>query len=617
MKTVEGGAAQPGDFSFTVVTRTVPHGQAVALETGVYTITESGPAGYVLRAASGTCALVDGAIRLTVSKTGGTCIVNNTWPVTFAKVVEGGDALPMAWSFVINGQTISPTASMLLAPGSYPVTESGPARYSLAAASGDCALVAGAAVLTVPATGNSTGQCTLTNRRDTGAVTFRTTVEGEGAVAANFTYTVLDQAANGDGGQITLPTEAYMVAIDGPDGFIPRVAGGACTLVNKEVHLVVEKAGGECAITMTHPVKFVSVVEGGTRNPASWGLRLDDLLFYHNRSLLLAPGVYTPTVQGSVPTYRLVAARDACALDALGQTLTLTAPGNGLCTVVHRRVTGNITFTRVVQGGDAQPADWVTLVNGQPMPLNEPIALATASYVVTESGPPDYVVTAASGTCALDRGQIKLTVTEEGGECGLVSTRGIGPVGFVMYPGGGNAQASEWSFVVNGQVVQHNGALLMPVGLYTVTVQGPAGYSVIGASGICSLTEGGDVQMSVGVEGGTCNLQSAYDAGGVGAIGFYAAPSDDAPPELWNFVANGQAVDHNQTLLMPVGAYTVTVNGPESYYISGATGVCALVEDVVRLNVTVFGGACTVQTAPDAAPPPQAEYALFLPAVTR
>jgi archaellum component FlaF (FlaF/FlaG flagellin family) len=405
--------------------------------------------------------------------------------------------------------------------------------------------------------------------------------------------------------------------VEGPAGFVPRVVGGVCSLVDGALQLAVEKAGGECAVTMTHVVKFVNVVEGGTRSPYSWGLRVGDILVYHNRTVLLAPGVYTPTLQGSIPTYRLVEARDACALDPVDQTLTLTAPGNGLCTVVHRRTTGTVTFKRIVQGGNAQPSEWVTMVNGQPMPLDTPVTLDTNTYTVIEAGPPDYVVTAASGICALDKGQIKLTVTEEGGECGLISTRGIGPVGFVMYPGGGTAQASEWSFIVNGQVVPHNGALLMPVGLYTVTVQGPAGYTVIGASGICVLTESHDVQMTVGVEGGSCNLQSAYDASGVGAVSFYAAPSDDAPPELWNFVANGQPVDHGQTLLMPVGAYTVTVNSPAGYHVAGATGVCALVDGAVRLTVTVFGGSCTVQTAPDAAPPPQADFALYLPAVTR
>ncbi len=616
-KVVEGGSAQPSAFSFDVLTYTVPHGQVIVLETGLYTVTEHSSLGYALRTANGTCSLVNGALQLTVTKSGGTCTVHNTWPVTFAKVVEGGDALPSQWSFTVAGQTISPTTSLLLAPGTYPVTESGPARYSLVGASGDCAMVDGAAMLTVPSAPGSTGQCTLTNRRDTGAITFRTTVEGEGAVAGNFTYSVAGQSASGDNGQMILPTESYTVTVEGPSGFAPRVAGGVCTLVNGAVRLAVEKTGGECAITMTHVVKFVNVVEGGTRSPFSWALRLGDLLVYHNRTVLLAPGVYTPTLQGSIPTYRLEAARDACALDPVNQTLTLTAPGNGLCTVVHRRTTGVITFKRVVQGGNAQPSDWVTMVNGQPMPLDTPVTLDTNTYIVTESGPPDYVVTAASGVCVLDKGQIKLTVTEEGGECGLISTRGIGPVGFVMYPGGGTAQASEWSFVVNGQVVPHNGALLMPVGLYTVTVQGPAGYTVIGASGICVLTQSRDVQLNVGVEGGTCNLQSAYDAAGVGAISFYALPSDDAPPEVWNFVANGQMVDHGQTLLMPVGVYTVTVNSPTGYHVTGATGACAFVDGAVRLTVTVFGGACTVQTAPDAAPPPQADFALYLPAVTR
>jgi hypothetical protein len=272
-----------------------------------------------------------------------------------------------------------------------------------------------------------------------------------------------------------------------------------------------------------------------------------------------------------------------------------------------------VIFRRVVQGGSAQSEDWVTLVNGQSMPLNTLVTLPTNTYIVTESGPPDYVVTAASGICALDRGQIKLTVTEEGGECGLVSTRGVGPVGFVMFPGGGTSQADEWSFVVNGQVVPHNGALLMPVGLYSVTVRGPAGYTVIAASGICSLTEAGNVQLSVSVDGGTCNLQSAYGAGGVGAISFFAVPSDDAPPEAWAFVVNGEEVDHSQTKLMSIGTYSVTVNGPAGYHVANATGACALTDGVVRLTVTVFGGSCTVQTAPDI--PAELPNSLFMPVI--
>jgi uncharacterized delta-60 repeat protein len=610
---VEGGAAQPTDFNFTVLTQTVAHNGQAVLETGLYNVTENGPAGYAPRQATGVCALVNGVIQLTVSKTGGTCTVTNTRPVIITKVVEGGNATPADWSFIVADQTISHTGQLLLAPGAYPVTESGPAGYSLVAASGDCALVGGAAQLTVPATSGSTGVCTLTNRRDAGTITFRTTVEGNGAAADSFTYTVLGQNASGNGGQITLPTDDYTVSIAGPPGFAPRLTGDACTLVDGVVRLAVSKAGGDCKITMTRLVKFFNVVEGGTRNPASWSMRVGEQTMLHNRTVLLAPGIYTPTLQGFISTYTLLDARDDCELDALGETVTLTAPGNGLCTLVHRRKTGEITFTRMIQGGDAQPSDWVTMVNGQPMPMGQPVKIDTNTYVVTESGPPDYVVISASGVCTLDRGQIKLVVTTEGGECSLISKRGIGPVGFVINPGGGNAQASAWSFMVNGQIVPHNGALLMPVGLYTVTVQGPAGYTVVSASGICSLTEAGNVQLNVGVEGGTCNLQSAYDAGGVGAIGFFVAPSDDFPPEAWSFVVNSQEVDHNQTLLMPIGTYGVTVNGPFGYHVAGASGACALVDGAVRVTVTVFGGACTVQTTPDA--PVDLPFATFLPSV--
>ena len=103
----------------------------------------------------------------------------------------------------------------------------------------------------------------------------------------------------------------------------------------------------------------------------------------------------------------------------------------------------------------------------------------------------------------------------------------------------------------------------------------------------------------MGPEGGACNLQSAYDAGGQGAIGFFAVPSDSAPPEAWAFVVNGKEVDHNQTLLMPIGTYDVTVNGPTGYHVANAAGACVLADGAVRLTVTVFGGSCTVQTEPN------------------
>lgn len=522
-KIVEGGTAQPVSFSFMAGGKSAGHSQQMTLETGAYTVTESGPGGYVVRAASGACALVDGAIRLTVTKAGGTCQVTNTAPVTFTKIVEGGVSVPGDWSFAVAGQQVAHGAQKLLAPGTYSVTESGPAGYTLVAAGGDCTLSDGTVWLTVPAGSGSTATCTLTNRRDQGTIAFATTVEGEGATVADFTYTVLGQTT-GNGGQLTLDTDIYTVSVAKPSTFVPRTASGACSLVAGALRLDVTKAGGACAVTFTRLVRFVNVVEGGTRSPGAWSFRVPidgvEQIVFHNRDVLLAPGIYTVTQQGAVDYYSLADASGNCTLDK--GKIIVNAPGSGICTVTNRRITAGIWFNRIVQGnGGAKPEDWVVMVENLPVSMGVTVTLDTDTYTVYESGPTDYALTLAGGICSLYKGTIVLEVTEAGGECLLVSTPGVGPVGFVVAPSGGTALPSAWEFAVAGQRIPHNGALLMPIGVFAISLVGPADYVVTAATGICSY-DGTDISLVVGTVGGTCNLALTYDPN---------APDPDPDPD--------------------------------------------------------------------------------------
>jgi len=266
-------------------------------------------------------------------------------------------------------------------------------------------------------------------------------------------------------------------------------------------------------VTFTRLVRFVNVVEGGTRSPAAWSFRVPidgtDQIVFHNRDVLLAPGTYTVTQQGTVDYYMLANAAGNCTLDK--GKIIVGAPGSGICTLTNVRKTGGIWFNRIVQGnGGARPEDWVVMVENLPVSMGVTVTLDTDTYTVYESGPTDYALTLAGGICSLYKGKIVLEVTEAGGECLLVSTPGVGPVGFVVVPSGGTAQPSAWEFAVAGQRIPHNGALLMPIGVFPISLVGPADYVVTGATGICSY-DGADITMVVGTEGGTCNLQLVYD----------------------------------------------------------------------------------------------------------
>ena len=225
IKAVEGGSAQPADWRFTLAGgpsgatlpgEIAPGGAPIVLQTGTYTLTESGPAGYVFVGAGGACSFSGGDILLTVTEAGGTCTVTNraTAAVSFAKTVEGGSAQPADWRFTLAGGPSGATlpgaitpggAPIVLQTGTYTLTESGPAGYAFVGAGGACSFSGGDILLTVTEAG---GTCTVTNRYGEVQITESYLVSrveeglsrGEGSVAC---YWITLSAPPGEG-QVTV-----------------------------------------------------------------------------------------------------------------------------------------------------------------------------------------------------------------------------------------------------------------------------------------------------------------------------------------------------------------------------------------------------------------------------
>ncbi|MCB9160091.1 MAG: hypothetical protein H6644_09565 [Caldilineaceae bacterium] len=109
---------------------------------------------------------------------------------------------------------------------------------------------------------------------------------------------------------------------------------------------------------------------------------------------------------------------------------SLTMPAADVtCTITNTRLTADITFVKVVEGGNASPSDWTFSLRGGPsgIPHGATIPVNTGFYAITESGPPGYTLTGVGGTCWFGEGGIYLTVTTDGGTCTFTNTVTIAP----------------------------------------------------------------------------------------------------------------------------------------------------------------------------------------------
>lgn len=79
-KVVNGGSAQPGEWSFDIEggAQNIPHNGSTTLDAGIYTVSENGNTNYSLTAAQGACTLEAGKIKLVVDSLTETCRIVNT-----------------------------------------------------------------------------------------------------------------------------------------------------------------------------------------------------------------------------------------------------------------------------------------------------------------------------------------------------------------------------------------------------------------------------------------------------------------------------------------------------------------------------------------------------------
>ena len=261
-----GGGAVASNFTMTINGVAATGGNSFAgsesgtgrdVTSGSYNVTETGPAGYSASASSdcsGTIA--DGQTK--------TCTITNDDQPAHLVVIKhvvndnGGSATASQFTMTINGVTAtggnsfpgaeSPGTNKTVTPGSYTVTETGPAGYT-ASASADCA---GSVAL------GQTKTCTITNDDQAAHLVVIKHVinNNSGSSSANqFTMTINGVTATGGnsfpgaespGTNKTVTPGSYNVTETGPAGYVAfpsadctgTIALGqtkTCTIVNNDI----------------------------------------------------------------------------------------------------------------------------------------------------------------------------------------------------------------------------------------------------------------------------------------------------------------------------------------------------------------------------------------------
>jgi len=336
-----------------------------------------------------------------------------------------------------NTGTISATESKTFKvyPGKYSFTETLPSGW----------IQTGNTCNNIEIENDDEKSCTITNTLQHGTLTLVKKVvnnNGGQSLASAWTLSAIGSEENlsGKGTQDQNENKAvlelknvkagtYTLSEAGPAGYGASDWSCKDDDTGNDVAHPVTLAGGQkvtCAITnddIQPKLTVTKIVEGGNKNVSDFKLYVGNTEVTSGQQTGFNAGTYTVREDTDLDYKSVIG--DDCASNG---SITL-APGDVKeCTITNTRKTGQVSFTKNVTYGDAQPSNWSFAVYKEGVLVgtydhNSSVALATGVYTVQEVGStsslPYYLDsiggTACSGTVL--SGVAQLTVTESGGTC--------------------------------------------------------------------------------------------------------------------------------------------------------------------------------------------------------
>ncbi|MGK2924644.1 MAG: DUF4215 domain-containing protein [Lysobacterales bacterium] len=580
-----GTINDPNAFGLKVDGNPVLHNAVNVVNAGVHVASETGLPGYVASVWGGDCAS-NGSITLGLAEEAICTITNNDSDrarLTLAKNLfnnYGGTATGASWTLSAAGPTafsdVGPivTSGSGLLPGTYDLSESGPAGY--AASAWTCSGGTQVDSDTVNVALDQTVLCNITNYDIAPTLTLVNTVindDGGTATANEFGLKINGNPATNNV-PATLGSGNHSASADGLTGYLQSTWGGDCQPDGS----ITLSVGEQATCTVTHDdiaptlklVKTITNDHGGTvMDPDAFGLRIDGQPVLHNAVNSVTTGNHTVSevgLEGYIP--------GTWGGDCdPGGTITLVAGQEAECTLTNDDSDAtSLTLRKIVindNGGTAAASAWTLNAAGEtgftgsgPIVSSE-TGFVAGTYDLSETnGPAGYTASAWSCdggtqndddtvTLALDE-VVTCTITNDD-----LDNTSLTLVKEVVNDNGGSAQPSAWTLSAIGpRQFSGSGPIVasgqdFSAGTYDLSESvGPAGYSASAWACTGGSQNGNQVTVALG-QAATCTITN----------------NDNAP----SLTLNKVVTNNNGGTALP-SAWTLTATGPTPLSGPGAAG---------------------------------------------
>lgn len=448
--------------------------------------------------------------------------------VTITKVVvndNGGTLQASDFPLFVDSTQVTSGVANSFDVGTYTVSETEHQDYTAGAWGGDCDPDG-----TLVVEADQTYNCTITNDDNAPSLTLSKTVVGGPASASDFELIATGPTTlSGNGGAVsnaTFDAGTYTLSeVDNSNLSEGSYSAGAWNCTGATVANGNEITIGlgdtvSCEITNTYvpPAKgSITIVKtvlnnfGGTATTDSFNYFITSATnavtnMVNGVAQLFDPGNYTAS-ESSLSGYSAGAwGGDGCT----DGTISLADQDDVTCTITNSDIAPELTIVKVVDNGTSKnPRDpeyfdlvlTATDINGtadtevtfQDDGTGTTYTLDAGAYAVTEPSHNGYTVTFSDECTSVVAGDIAIGETRT---CTVTNTY-IEPttavINFfkeVVNDNGGTASSTDFTFDVAGTAsfngIVHSGQIVVGLGDYTVTENGPSGYELTGYSDDCS-----------------------------------------------------------------------------------------------------------------------------------
>ena len=356
-----GGTKNFTDFSFKVnngsdISFEADGQNEMIVDVGTYNITENAVAGYA--------SSHDNCSNVTVVGGGtATCTITNDDiqpKLTVTKIVSGGSKVVGDFDLYVSGTKVTSGEQTGFNAGTYTVSEETDADYNSVIGE-DCAL--NGSITLAP---GDVKECTITNTRKTGQISFIKNVTYGDASPSNWSFNVYKEGTlvgtYSHNSSVALDTGVYTVQEVGPTPSLPyyldSIGGSACsvTVLSGVAQLAVTESGGTCIFgNSKKPQLTVTKVVNPTDSQDSFDFTITEgndqvstfeLGHSGTKTIDVVPGSYTIAETGATGySTKIECSGDTIPTFATTRAISLNAQENKSCTFTNTKL-GSISGTK-------------------------------------------------------------------------------------------------------------------------------------------------------------------------------------------------------------------------------------------------------------------------------